>query len=362
MTVTPTKPLTVTHAKALLWLDVIHRSSRELTETTYLWNPRLSNLTAQTAAFWHYLDRVAAGMEWSRCSERELGELYVRSHTEADRPAYDAIRPYLERVETEGWIHPASRRLLQLWTEQLRLLNAGDHGLTANRPLELSADTVLGLLDDRDLLIDHRRFGGPVYLDGTVWGLPLRQLIGADGHLNYLLQVLRQLIPLTGADVRLLLVFDQELTQDYVLLDRVLATLGARVARLALGRVPLGGMVKSSRHGGWEGRTLADLSRACLEDVDLPTYRLGMRIYFVTVLERTSHQSFRPELLRRSLLRARRILDALPQHAERETEYLDFLRRMWNSRGYVDPYRLTNSLLCRHGTAPVGRLVPSVYL
>ncbi|MFF0171328.1 hypothetical protein [Streptomyces prasinus] len=56
--------------------------------------------------------------------------------------------------------------------------------------------------------MDHSRFGGPVYLDGTRWGLPLSRLIDGDGMPDSLMPILR------------------------VLPARVLGVFGARVARV----------------------------------------------------------------------------------------------------------------------------------
>ncbi|MGH2954043.1 MAG: hypothetical protein ACRDK9_08490 [Solirubrobacterales bacterium] len=361
VTITPTKPLTPSHVKGLLWLDVMRKGTSELVETAYVWNSRTPCLSAQTLAFWEYLDRTVGEAAWDRCTERELGELYVRCHAQAEPPGFDALRPYLDRVEAEGWTHPASRRLIDLWLEQLGLLAIEDPGMAVDRAPGLSAADALDLLDERGLLVDHRRFGGPAYVDGARWGLPLRQLVGEDGHANYVLAVLRELIPLIGRHDRFLLAFDEELAEDYVLIDRVLCELGASVSRLALGRVPIDGAIRSSRHGGWEGHTLADLSRLCLEQFDLPAYRLGMRIYFIAILKRSSPQSFRPELLRRSLLRAQRIIET-PGSGSGDDDYLAFLRDKLADGGYVDPHRLTTSLLDRHRRVPTERLVRSVFL
>lgn len=360
VTITPTKPLTPTHVKGLLWLDVIHKSTREIRTVTYVWNPRMSTLTAQTAAFWEFLDRTVGDTEWSTCTENELGELYVRSHADGTRPSHNALQPYFERVEKEGWIHPASLRLLALWSEQLDLLNVADPGLLSTRELALTADDVLDILRDHHLTIDHRGIGGPVYLDGTVWGLPVRQIVDEDGTANYLVPVLREMIDVAARHRRVVLVYDQELMQDYVLLDKVLTTLGASVTRLALGRVPIDGVVASSRHGGWEGKTLSDLSQACLRHVDVATYRLGMRIYFIAMLERGCAKSFQPDLLRRSLHRAERILDELddPDPAGGHQPFLHRLAAV--DGGYVDPYRLTTSLLDRRRRMPAG-LLTSVF-
>jgi hypothetical protein len=361
VTITPTKPLTPSHVKGLLWLDVIWKATSELVETAYVWNSRTPNLSAQTLAFWEYLDRTRGDVDWAHVSEHELGELYVSCHAQAEPPGFDALRPYLERVEAEGWMHPASRRLIELWQEQLGLLGVEDPGIGVDRAPGLSTEEALGLLAERGLLVDHRGFGGPAYVDGARWGQPLRQVIGEDGHANYVLVVLRELLPLIGRQDRLLLAFDEDLAEDYVLIDRVLSELGAGVSRLALGRVPIDGAIRPSRRGGWEGRTLADLARLCLEHFDLPAYRLGMRIYFIAILKRSSPQSFRPELLRRSLLRAQRIIDA-PGASDGHDDYLAFLREKLADGGYVDPHRLTTALLDRHRRPPTERLVREVLL
>jgi hypothetical protein len=256
-------------------------------------------------------------------------------------------------VEADGWIHPASLRLLQLWQRELRTLGVADPGLTASRPLELSTVDTVRLLADLGLVIDHRRLGGPVYLDGTGWGLPLRQIVGPDGHVNYLVPILRGLIPLIGRCDRFLLVYDEELSLDHVLLDRVLGRLGASVTRLPLGRVPIDGVVRSSRYGGWEEFTLTNLSAGCLRHVDEATYRLGMRLYFIATLGPGQQDSFRHDLLRRSLVRAERLLlrseepGAEDAAGPCEAALAALLERHRRDHTYVDSYRFTSSLLGR---------------
>jgi hypothetical protein len=89
-----------------------------------------------------------------------------------------------------------------------------------------------------------------------------------------------------------------------------------------------------------------------------------MRLYFIAYCERGSTASFRPDLLRRALERARRLLAGIAAGTGDEDggeAYLAFLRRMCNPNGYVDPYRLTTSLLTRDRGVPVGRLARSVF-
>ncbi|MCF1594966.1 hypothetical protein [Streptomyces muensis] len=345
VTITPTKPLTPTHVKGLLWTDVLVKASAQVTGVRLVWNNRMATLTTQSAAFWHHLDLTEPDTDWSGESATRIGERYVRFHAERREPDPRALDGYLARADTAGWIHPAGRRMLELWRDELELLGVGDLGLADDRPLAATAATTVAALADRGLLIDHRRFGGPVYLDGPRWGMPVRQLIGSDGHPNYLLPILRELIPMIREDRTFLLVHDHDLTADYLLLDRLLTGFGARVVRVALGRVPLGGTVRSSRYGGWKGATLADLSSVS-GTAGRAAYRLGMRLYFAGVLHRRSVQSFRMHLLRRCVGRAARLLDRPPGgHDETAARLTAALSRLQAQLGYVDPYRLTVSLL-----------------
>lgn len=357
VTITPTKPLTPTHIKGLLWTDVLVKASARLTPVRLVWNDRTATVTAQSTAFWRHLDLTEPDTDWSTETATGIGERYVRYHAGRPRSRPHALDAYLARADDTGWIHPAGRRMLDLWRADLDLLGVADPGLGLDRPLSLSAPAALDLLAGRGLLVDHRSLGGPVHLDGARWGLPLRRLVGADGHPNYLLPILRDLIPMIRPDRMFLLVHDDDLTADYVLLARVLAEFGARAARLSLGRVPLAGSTRSSRHGGWRGATLGDLS-ATAGTADRAAYRLGMRLYFAACLQRHSPQPFHLPLLRRCVGRAAHLLDGAPSDGDhRGGRHLDaVLARLRTRPGYVDPYRLTASLLGRRPLAPTPHL------
>ncbi|KUN61406.1 hypothetical protein AQJ46_36775 [Streptomyces canus] len=362
VTITPTKPLTPTHVKGLLWTDVLVKASARVGGVRLVWNNRMATVTTQATAFWHHLDLTEPDTDWSRESDIRIGERYVRFHAERrDTDLRDtdrrALGDYLTRADREGWIHPAGRRMLDLWRAQLDQLGVADLGLAADRPLTTTAQTMLDALADRGLLVDHRRFGGPVHLDGPRWGLPLRRLIGGDGHPNYLLPILRELVPLIRPGRLFLLVHDDDIAADYLLLDRVLTEFGARTARLPLSRVPVGGAPRSSRYGGWQGTTLGDLA-ATEGTADRAAYRLGMRLYFTGTLHRRSAQPFRMPLLRRCVGRAARLLGQTPADgtsgsAPSLAATLSLLR---TQQGYVDPYRLTAALLGRRSGPPAPEL------
>ncbi|MFD0689985.1 hypothetical protein [Actinomadura fibrosa] len=368
VTITPTKPVLPTHTKGFLWVDALYRGTRALGDVEYLWNTRSACLAGQALRYWEYLDRTFGDADLAGLSVHELGELYVKAHAEP-APPYPLLRPYAERAE-QGWVHPASERILRAWADQLGLLHVLDPGFFADRPYRLTVDELIGLLADRHLCLDHRRFGGPAYLDGTRWGMPLRPVVSADGHANYLLMVLRDLVPRIAEYDRVLLVHDEEIGHDYVLVERILGALGARTSRLALGRVPIPGAAGSSRSGGWAGTALDELAALCLDQVGPDVYRLGMRIYFINTLQRTGGSPVDLRLLHRAMTRAEGLLaradhDAPANYdapAGRDAGTAGELRRLLTPSGWVDPYRLTCRLLAKDGRGPSRRLIEEVLL
>ncbi|MGP4029213.1 hypothetical protein [Actinomadura sp. 3N407] len=339
-------------------MDALFRATRLVADPEYHWNPRTPNLTGQTIQFWDYLDRRHGGLDYEDVSPHALGRLYVRFHSSGDALPLNTLRHYVARVERDGWVHPATRRMTRHWKRHLDLLGVRDPGLRRDRPLGMSTDEVVDRLASRRLCVDNRRHGGPVYLDGTRWGMPLRKVIGMDGHANYLLVILRDLLPRLVPGRRVLFVYDDDLSYDYALLSRVTGALGARPARLPLGRVPLDGTVRASRYGGWDDVTIDRLSELCRTEFDSTAYRLGMRLYFIAMLKRTSGEPFRLDLLRRALSRAERMVrDA--HHGGSPSERAGACVK---PSGWVDPYRLTDGLFARRSRpAPLG-LLDAVFL
>jgi hypothetical protein len=60
-------------------------------------------------------------------------------------------------------------------------------------------------------------------------------VVSSDGHVNYLLMLLRDLVPVVANYEQTVLVHDEDIVHDYALLDRILREFGARTSRLALG-------------------------------------------------------------------------------------------------------------------------------
>ncbi|MEU2064753.1 hypothetical protein [Streptomyces sp. NPDC013455] len=362
--VAPTKPLTLSHVKGLLWSDVMHRATGQLHHVDLHYSWSVGVLNAQTLGFWDHLDRTRPGADFSRCDEEEIGALYVEY--QRGRSSGDRLDPAVRRAaEAGGPPHPAGARILDLWGVRLRELGIADPGLRTRARPPLSLDQLVALLADLGLCVDHRRWNGPVYLDGTRGGLPLRLLVGADGTANYLAWLLRDLIPHLRAYDDFVLTCDRDTLPDHVLLRHVLGRLGARVHLVALGRVRTGGApgpVPSSRHGGWQGLTAAALAERHLDRVGPDAYRLGLRLYFVAMLGRGDRQPYRAELLNRCMERAARVLKGQSSPPD-PADTAALLRRHARPHPYVDPYRLTTALLgrSRRGGAD-GHLLNEVYL
>lgn len=359
VTVTPTKPLTPSHLKGLLWTDVLVRATSAVADVTYLGSHTTYHPCGQTLGFWEFLDRTAGSVDFSACSGEEIGEYYVRYRQSGGVPPAEACRPYLDAIEADGWVHPASVRILESWQAQYRRLGMIDPGLTRYEPPGLSLDQMTARVEEAGLCVDLRPYGGPAYLDATRYGMPLRRIVSADDRPNYLACALRQLLPLVGTYDETVLLCDSELEPDYILLQKVLEQLGATVRRITLGRVPVDGTVAPAGQGGWHRHTAAALLEAADGYPD-DVLRLGMRLYFIAILGPGTGMSFSFDLLHRSLHRAVQLLAA--STSDPGCELATVVGQHRGHHGYVDPYRLTTSLLARHRRRPVRELIKEVFV
>ncbi|MFJ6513906.1 hypothetical protein ACIQMO_19295 [Streptomyces sp. NPDC091406] len=357
ITVTPSKPLTPSHLKGLLWTDVMYRATRPLADVTYRYSHTTYHPTEQTLGFWEFLDRSHGETDYADLTEDDVGELYVAFRAAPRAPA-GALRPYAEAVE-HGWVHPAGDRVLRLWSEHYSALGLHDPGLLRHQPPGLSLDAALDCLSALGMCLDQRAVGGPVYLDLTRFGLPLRQLVASDGRPNYLACALRELLPMATGFDEVVLLYDSELDPDYQQLARVITALGPGVRRVSLGRVPVDGQIRSARQGGWRGVHAGALLRAVRGEHDPAAVRLGMRLYFIAVLGPGRQQSFRADLLRQSVKRAGQLLASARHDAP--TPLDERLARHRKDHLYVDPYRLVSGLLGKRRAAPASDLLTAVF-
>ncbi|MEU7023898.1 hypothetical protein ABZ990_25010 [Streptomyces sp. NPDC046203] len=362
VTVTPSKPLTPSHLKGLLWADAMSRATAAVADVTFRYSPTSYHRTEQTLGFWEFVDRTQGDTDYAELSAEQVGELYVRYRAAGERPSAEALRPYADAVE-QGWVHPSSARVLALWAEEYARLGLRDPGLERHQPPRFGLDEMVERLCAAGLGIDQRSAGGPVYLDATRYGLPLRRIVTSDGRPNYLACALRELLPLAPDFDEVVLLYDRELDPDYQLLERVFTACGTAVRRVPIGRVPVDGRILSARHGGWQGHTAGALLDAAEPGHSPSALRLGMRLYFIAGLGPGEKQSFRKDLLHHAMGRAERLLDgAAARDGGSAGPLAEAVRRHRRDHLYVDPYRLTSSLLGRGRPAPDPELLTAVYL
>ncbi|GAB3058467.1 hypothetical protein [Micromonospora schwarzwaldensis] len=362
VTVSPTKPLTPTHLKYLLSLDVIVRVSALFADVTVAYQHGAYAGSQQVAGFWDYLDRHRPGTAYTGLGEVEIGELYVAYH-QTPRLPFAAIEPTVRRAEA-GWLHPASARLLDIWQDHYDLLGMFDPELGRHGPELMGEADLLDLLVRRNLCIDGRPLGAPVYLDATSAGHSLRVVLGADGQPNYLLYLLRELVPLLADHDLVVLAHDEQLRTDYQTVSQILTALGARVVRFEVPRVPIDGVAQSSRLGGWQGYTLDAIADRFVDEYGVDAFRLGLRLYLIAGLGRTARESYSALQLRRWIRRAQRLLDTHAGRDEQGTTGGPVPAGLWGAltarRGYADPYRVATTLMSRQPTVPVGALLDAV--
>jgi hypothetical protein len=354
VTVSPTKPLTPSHLKVLLSMDVLHRATATLAGVTRLDHPLAHAGSRQVAGFWEYLDSRHPRRSFATSTEEEIGELYGEFQR-AERAPYAALEPVTRRAAA-GLVHPVTTRLLELWKGHYRTLGLLDQALDRTGPEPMPAEELIGLLVRHDLCIDGRPLGAPVYLDATAVGLPLRMMISPDGEANYLLSTLRQIVPQLASHDHVVLAHDTEIRSDYRTICHVLTTLGARVSRIEFSRVPLDGVARPTRFGGWQGYTVRALSDPLVAEYGSQAFALGMRLYLLAGLGRGGSDSFSTRHLRRWVHRAGRLLgEHRPQPGLKPAN--GSLSVLSGRLPYVDPYRLVATLLSRDAIVPAADLL-----
>ncbi|GAA1526776.1 hypothetical protein GCM10009827_049530 [Dactylosporangium maewongense] len=358
VTASPTKPLTPSHLKLLLSADVLHRATSAFTDVTLLYHPLAHAGSRQVAGFWEYLDRRYPDVAFDALGEAGIGELYVQFQRSPRAPAA-AIAPYVRRA-AGGWAHPASLRVLEIWRRHYRDLGMTDAGLADLRPPVLPVGDLVRLLTRHHVCVDGRPFGAPVFLDATAAGLPLRTAVTADGHANYLMSTLGELVPRLPGHDHVVLLHDVELRTDYRIIAHVLGVLGARVTRLEFPRVPIGGIARAARHGDWRGYTLDDYAGPLRAEHGAAAVALGLRCYLVAGLSRTTPDSFSRRHLHRWVRRAGRLLDELGGPPPVAGEVAAAARRLAGPAPYADPHRCLTTLFARDPVSPAAAVLAAV--
>jgi hypothetical protein len=359
--ITPTKPLTPSHLKGVLLLDFLQRFEGLFTPGAIWHNRRPWDISLQTIRFWDYLDREHGDVDFSVMGEGEIGALYIDCHRNSELPPADRIAAYASRIETDGYVHPASGRILALWGEVFATLGLSRDALFHSAPFGLDQESVFSRLDAHDMVLDQRRFGGGVYLDLTDEGRPLRLLVSEHGLSNYILAILRDLLQRAPHHGCICLYHDSGIERDYETLMRVLQRLGLQCRRVGFTRVPLDGQVLSAKHGGWEHYTGARLLQRVAGGASSSEIRLGFRLYFLHALGLRKPDNYSDAGLGACLERARRLL-ATCEPAPLTTEDRAALGKLLKRDGSANVYGAIAVLEQKKATAGLRHAVMSCLL
>jgi len=341
--ITPTKPLTPSHLKALLWLDALWKATATLHDVNCELNRRTCDITLQTCGFWAFLDQQYPNIDYQKENETSIGHRYVEYHKQSSHLDLERVLRYRNMTDQEGWLHPAGMRILQDWQKHLNILQLDNISRYTNSVLPLTAEAVINILKERDCLLDLRKLEAGAYLDFTEQGIPLRRIVDNTAVDNYIICVLRELLHKAAQYDLTLLMYDNALDTDYMLIEKVLNICGAKTKRLSLGRVPLDGITQSSRAGGWENYSLENLYKTYRAEYGEDAVRLGLRIYFIADLCRNSNKSFSFSGLEKAYAKAAKLLalNIVPAPA---LEFKNMLSQSARKTGYVNPYNIVAKL------------------
>lgn len=96
--ITPTKPLTPSHVKGLLWVDLLERATRVVRPVTHELNRTSGDLSCQTLDFWSWLDSAGLAVDPPALDDIAIGQLYVHYHAEGRTNACVATA-----ISSSGW-------------------------------------------------------------------------------------------------------------------------------------------------------------------------------------------------------------------------------------------------------------------
>lgn len=311
--ITPTKPLTPSHIKGLLLFDCIQRLESLLGVGVVWHNRRPWDISLQTLRFWAYLDATAPGQDYAQLSEADIGQRYMQCFQSEAMPQQQVLQRYIQRIESEGYVHPSSVRVLELWRSVFEVLGLNAAALVCSEPFVESQQDVLARLAELGLLLDQRSCNGAVFLDMTDHGQALRSLVSEQGLPNYLMAILRDVWARASAHTEICLYHDIGVERDYVLLERLLRLSGVNTRRIAFNRVAVEGKVLSARQGGWQYFTAADILQRVAKGYSAPEIRLGFLLYFLFDDGIKRPKNYSDEGLAQALLRAREILFSVPE-------------------------------------------------
>ncbi|WP_345538175.1 hypothetical protein [Phytohabitans rumicis] len=316
------RPPTLSALKAMLWADVLTKATRQIRPATITYR---AHVDVDTLGFWEFLDRVAGDRHYPGLDSADLAALYHRYRRQPWQPPHKRLISYAQAVAF-GWLHPAGRRTVDLFTRYARLLR-----LAGFDALPDAAGSAAAAGNGTATTLAHA-YGG---------ALP-----------RHLTRTVLDLAPAIDRQEPAVILHDVRRTGDYKRLERTLRGWVPALSRLALRRL------HDDMPGGGDSASLSDLERvveSARQALGDQATQLGVRLYFLAVLGRDEPHRFHPGLLHRWIGRADRLLCRIAGGGDVTAALRRFARQ-----GYVSPYELTTDLL-GHRPMPRKDIVRSVY-
>jgi hypothetical protein len=278
--ITPTKPLTPTHVKGLLHFDALTRLHRIIEPIGVAHNRRVWDMSLQTARFWTYLDLHHGQLDFDALSESQIGQLYARFSREGTDVPVAALEAMIAKVESEGYVHPSARCVLQSWVRHLQRIGLDTGLLTESHALDISVQGILCKLSTFGDLVDQREFGGGVLWTAWTGHRATRTLISELGLPNYVVALLRQAHDLAQSYNTVHLFYDLSVERDFILLEDFLQALGVQSNRIGFPRMTSNGRALSFRAED-DVVTLGQMICRYENDYGDLCIALGLRLYFL---------------------------------------------------------------------------------
>lgn len=307
--ITPTKFLTPTHVKGILQIDLYRRLLESSGHVDLVYNRRVWDSSLQTLHFWNEMTRTDPERVFKTASDLEISDLYSVSSRSAQSVSHSRL-DLQNRVVRDGYIHPVSVRITEIWSEQLASIGIASDFLSRSRYLEPFEDVLVKLGNSSDLL-DYANIGGGAYLDMTDRKFSLRQLRSKTGEYNYLVPMISVVDELTRSHDRIILCCDKSVTRDFQLLQNLFEEAGAKLELKVINRVPLNGRDLSSRDGVPYGFSFSRFVAPFFEFYERRDVRLGLLLYFLHAIPPKGGRDFSQDELSENVKTAAELLEEL---------------------------------------------------
>lgn len=356
--ISPCKPFNPSHMLHLLVSDMIFKVARFLhsdTHVEYHYNRTDIDTSWQVIKLHLFLqNKFKNSFYFQEKCDHWLGEQYIECHRENFNPTENEVMLHKQHAEESLEGFPYYQSILPNWKKQHDILAIHDPGFFTPKQYQLTEEELYLLLNKKGLLLDARRAGGGVYLDVSQEGLFLKRLSANNQYTyNQYASLLRSLLPKINSGDQIVFIYDDEVDNDFTILQKVVEAFGARVETVVTSRIEMGGKKVSSRNGGWEAYTLQKALDRYTQEYSHNECRLGFRLYylnhFTRVLRSFKNNLFAWESFDEYMKKAKTLLSET-QSADRtpnkELKELIQKERMFSGK-VPHPYQITEYVLSK---------------